>query len=115
MSAPRAAEELLIRILETLRDEGDAALCEALDLLSGATGENRFRHASSIVRGGARSGRRRIKDDRDLAEVAALEAKGHSRPRAISIVARAHASPSASADSVARRYRRRLAKISGPK
>jgi hypothetical protein len=107
------ALELYGKLLESLRsDGGDRAIADALDLLARGTGENKFRHASNILRGTV-AGRRPINDADEIAEIADLEAKGHRRSRAVSIVARRHATAQATADSLARRYRGRLAKISG--
>jgi hypothetical protein len=63
-------------LLAVLRADGERVLCDALDLLATDTGENRFRHASSIVRG-SRVGRTRIDDSAELAEINTLEKQGH--------------------------------------
>ena len=107
-----AALALYRQILKMRRVEGDAALCAALDMLAGDTGENKYRHAGNVLRG-ARAGRQRINDAREIREILELEKRGKSRGAAVSIVAQDHASPDVTAESLAHRYRGRLRKISG--
>src|SRR5438876_7326646 len=72
-SDPRrlAAERIYRAVLEGRRDAGDAALCDALNLLAGDNGENKFRNAAAIV-GGKRLGRAAIDDTAALRRVAAF-------------------------------------------
>jgi hypothetical protein len=56
-----AAEAIYNAMLNAQRDAGDAALCEALDLLAADTGQNKFRHAAAVLRG-RNGGRPKIDD-----------------------------------------------------
>jgi hypothetical protein len=106
-----AAEALHAAVLEAQRVAGDAALCDALELLSEGTGQNKFRHAASILRGTV-LGRSAIDDKEALRRVAAFAAHHPDRRReAVGIVAGQVAKASGeNVDSVERRLRRKLAK-----
>src|SRR5439155_9067093 len=64
-SDPRrlVAQGIYAALLAAQKDAGDAALCDALDLLARGTGQNKFQHAANILRGTV-LGRRAI-DDRE--------------------------------------------------
>ncbi len=104
----RAAEAVYDAILDAQRDAGDIALCEALDKLTSATGQNRFRHAASILRG-TKLGRHAIDDREPLRRIAAFPAARHRD--AVGIVARNIAGLGASpkqVKTIARRLQRKL-------
>ncbi len=109
-SGPRrgAAEAIYAAVLQAQRVAGDVALCEALDLLAAGTGENKFRHAASVLRGTEL--RRSAIDDRDaLRRIAAFPPA--RRRGAVGIVALRVAGPGATKKKVAaieRRLRRKL-------
>jgi hypothetical protein len=110
MSDPRqaVAEAIYAAVLEAQRDGGDAVLSAALDLLAEGTGQNKFRHAASVLRGRA-LGRSAIDDKAALRRVTALQPT--RRREAVSIVARQVAGPDASEKrvaAIARRLRRKL-------
>src|SRR3954447_11856059 len=67
------AEAILDAIVQGLRDDGDVALCEALDMLGQRTGQNKFQHAANVVRG-TRLGRHAIDDRAALWRIARGEA-----------------------------------------
>jgi hypothetical protein len=102
-----AAEAILDAMLQALRDDGDRALCDALDMLSQRTRQNKFRHAAAIVRG-IKLGRRAI-DDR----AALLRIEGFPPARragAVNTIARKVAGAGATAtkiESTERRLRRK--------
>jgi hypothetical protein len=103
-----AAEALHAAVLEAQRVAGDAALCDALELLSEGTGQNKFRHAASILRG-TLLGRSAIDDKEALRRVAAFPPD--RRREAVGIVAGQVAKARGeNVDSVERRLRRKLAK-----
>jgi hypothetical protein len=109
MSDPRSlAAEIYNAVLNAQHDDSDAVLSEALDLLAQNTGQNKFRHAASIVRGRA-LGRSVIDDKAALRRVAAFPPA--RRREAVGVVARqvagAHASDKRVA-AIARRLRRKL-------
>jgi hypothetical protein len=109
-SDPRrlAAEAVYDAILKAQRDAGDVALCEALDLLAAGTGQNKFRHAASVLRGTV-LGRHAINDREALRRIEAFPAV--RRREAVGIVARQIAGPDANdarVDAVANRLRRKL-------
>jgi hypothetical protein len=111
-SDPRrlAAEAVYSAILEARRDAGDAAVCDALDLLGAGAGQNRYRHAAAAIRGLA-PGRSAIDDDRALRRISAFPPA--RRRDAVGVVARDVAGAEASAKQVAaiaRRLRRKLSK-----
>lgn len=96
-------------MLRGLKDGGVCVPAEVLDLLAGETGDNRFRHASSILRGGSKGGRGRINDGAKMAAVRTLQREqGLKLSRAITIVAERYETPKTSAASVARRLRDRF-------
>ena len=110
MTDPRhpAAEAIYAAVLEAQRDGGDAALCAALDLLADGTGQNKFRHAASVLRGKV-LGRSVIDDKAALRRIAASPA-AHRR-EAVGIAARQIAGVGASEkqiDAIAHRLRRKL-------
>jgi hypothetical protein len=109
-SDPRhsAAESVYNAMLQAQRTAGDVALCEALDLLAAGTGENKFRHAASVLRGTV-LGRSAIDDKEALRRVAAFPPA--RRREAVGIVAGQIAKASGkNVDSIERRLRRKLAK-----
>jgi hypothetical protein len=104
----QAAEAIYHAMLDAQRDAGDVALCEALDLLAAGTGQNKFRHAASVLRGTV-LGRHAINDREALRRVAAFPAA--RRREAVGIVARQVAGVDASdarVDAIAQRLRRKL-------
>jgi len=105
-----AATRLFQALLAARRAGGDGTLGDALDMLAGATKEGRYQFASNVIRGGAKAGRHRLDDQAEIEEIRRLMDEGHSRGAAIGIVARANASPAATVESLARRYRGRLKK-----
>lgn len=105
-----AAEAIYNAMLEAQRDVGDVALCEALDLLAVDTGQNKFRHAAAVVRG-TKLGRTATDDRAAIQRIVAFP-PAHRR-EAVGIVAcdMAKSEPGSSADSIARRLRRKLRNI----
>lgn len=104
-----AAEAIFNVMLQAQRDVGDVALCEALDLLAGDTGQNTFRHMASILRGVAAPGRKAIDDQAALRHIAAFPPV--QRREAVGIVAQRVAGANATrkrVDAIARRLRRKL-------
>lgn len=104
----RAAEEIYRKMVEAQRDVGDAALCDALDLLAYGTGANKFRHAAAIVRG-AKLGRHAIDDREALERIAKFPE--HRRREAVGTVARQMAGPDSSRaaiEAIERRLRRKI-------
>jgi hypothetical protein len=102
------SEGLYLALLNSQRDDGDVALCEALDLLAEGTGQNCFRHAASVIRGRA-LGRHAIDDKAALRRIAAYPAD--RRREAVGIEARQIAGADASdkqVDAIAHRLRRKL-------
>jgi hypothetical protein len=100
-----AAEAVYDAILKGQRDAGDIALCEALDKLTSATGQNRFRHAASVLRG-TKLGRHAIDDKASLRRIMATPAD--RRREAVGILAGQIAATSGERpDSIARRLRRK--------
>ena len=93
------AEAILDAIVQGLRDDGDVALCEALDMLGQRTGKNKFQHAANIVRG-TKLGRHPINDRLALWRIA--------RGESVSEVAGQVARPDEKVTSVERRLRRKL-------
>ncbi|SRR5258706_8606793 len=109
-SDPRrlAAQAIFQALLQAQRDAGDTALCEALDLLAQGTGENRFRHAASVLRG-IKLGRHEIDDREALRRIAAYSPA--RRRAAAGIVARQVAGAEASntrVNTIANRLRKKL-------
>jgi hypothetical protein len=105
-----AAEAILRTVLEAQREGGDVALCDALDLLAEGTGQNKFRHAASVLRG-TKLGRRAIDDKVSLRRIAAFPPA--RRHEAVGIVARQEAGAAASkrkVDTIAHRLREKLRK-----
>ncbi|WMT78858.1 hypothetical protein [Bradyrhizobium sp. Ash2021] len=104
----RAAEAIYNAMLQAQRDAGDAALCEALDLLAADTGQNKFRFAASVLRG-TTLGRLAINDAEALRRITAFPPA--RRREAVGVVARqvagAEANP-ARVDAIAHRLRRKL-------
>jgi hypothetical protein len=73
-SVPRPGPlEILDTLLRAKRQDADAALIEAIDMLTAKTGENRFRHAASVVRGKV-LGRHTIDDKAAVRRIAAFPA-----------------------------------------
>jgi hypothetical protein len=112
MSDPRqaTAEAILAVVLEAQRDAGDEVLCDALDLLAEGTGQNKFRHAASVLRGKV-LGRSVIDDKAALRRIRAFSAA--RRREAVGIVAREVAGTDASearVEAIAHRLRRKLRK-----
>ncbi len=102
------AQAIYRAMLRAQRDEGDAALCEALDLLAADTGQNKFRHAASVLRG-IRLGRHAIDDKNAIRRIEAFPAG--RRREAAGIVARQIAGAGASdalVVTIAQRLRRKL-------
>jgi hypothetical protein len=109
-SRSTAAEAIYNAVLQAERVAGDVALCEALDLLAAGTGQNKFRHAASMLRGTV-LGRAAIDDKAALRRISTFEPS--RRREAVSIVARQVAGTEASdkrVDAIARRLRRKLKK-----
>jgi hypothetical protein len=105
-----AVADLHAAILDARRIAGDAAVCDALDLLGAGAGQNRYRHAAAAIRGLA-PGRSAIDDDRPLRRISAFPPA--RRRDAVGIVAREVAGVAATdkqVDAVARRLRRKLSK-----
>lgn len=104
------AEALYRELLRSLQVDGDAALADALDMLARGLGENRFRHASTILRGAA-AGPKSIDDAEALRRIAAFPPA--QQREAVGIVAHHMAGPGASrrqVESLARRLRRKRQK-----
>lgn len=102
------ASDILNALLKARRTHGDAALIEALDLLTERSGENKYRHAAAIVRGTV-LGRTAIDDQAALRRIAAFPAE--RRRDAVGVVAGQIAeSTGEKIESVARRLRRKLEK-----
>ena len=111
-SDPRriAAERIYAAVLEAQRDVGDVGLLAALDLLAEGTGQNKFRHAASVLRGTV-LGRTAINDVEALRRIAAFPAA--RRREAVGVVARQIAGPDADdkrVDAIAHRLRHKLRK-----
>ncbi len=110
MTSP-AAERLFAAMLDSLHESGDAAICDALELLAADTEKNTFRHAAAFVRG-AISGRPAINDLEALRRIATFPLS--RRREAIGIVAKElggrDADP-ARVDAIARRLRHKRAKM----
>jgi hypothetical protein len=105
----RLATEIYAAVQNARRDDvGVAALCEVLDLLAESRGQNKFRHAASVLRGTEL--RRSAIDDREsLRRIAAFPPV--RRRGAVGIVAPQVAGPGATKKQVAaiaRRLRRKL-------
>jgi hypothetical protein len=105
----RLAAEIYAAVQNARRDDvGVAALCAALDLLAESRGQNKFRHAASVLRGTEL--RRSAIDDREaLRRIAAFSPA--QRRGAVGIVARRVAGPGAAKKQVAaiaHRLRRKL-------
>jgi hypothetical protein len=66
-----AAESILQAVLNAKLDARDIALCEALEKLAEGTGQNKFRHAASVLRG-TKLGRNAIDDHAALRAIAAF-------------------------------------------
>src|SRR6266446_6425462 len=66
------------------REIGDVGICQALDLLAEGTGQNKYQHAASILRGTV-AGRPTIDDEAALRRIAAFPAA--RRREAVGIVA----------------------------
>jgi hypothetical protein len=110
MTDPRhsAAQGIYAAMLEAQREGGDAVLYAALDLLAESTGQNKFRHAASVLRG-IKLGRHEIDDREALRRIAAYSPA--RRRAAASIVARQVAGAEASntrIDTIANRLRKKL-------
>jgi hypothetical protein len=102
----RAAKAIYAAVLQAQRVAGDVALCEALELLSEGTGQNKFRHAASVLRGTV-LGRTAIDDQEALCRIAAFPPA--RRREAVGIVAGQIAKASGKrVDTVERRLRRKL-------
>jgi hypothetical protein len=102
------AEAIYSAMIEAQRVDGDAALCEALDLLAAGTGQNKFRHAASVLRGTV-LGRSAVDDKEALRRVAAFPPA--RRREAVGLIARQVAGPGAEpkdVESIGRRLRRKL-------
>jgi hypothetical protein len=105
-----AAEAILDAMLQALRDDGDRALCDALDMLAQRTRQNKFRNAASIVRG-TKLGRTAIDDRAALRRIAGFAPALHHE--AVGIVAQDIAGSGASktrVDTIAHRLRRKIPK-----
>ena len=90
------------------REIGDIGFCQALDLLAEGTGQNKYQHAASILRG-AVLGRKAINDNHALRRIAAFPMA--RRHEAVGIVAGQLAGAGASEkeiDTIAHRLRRKL-------
>jgi hypothetical protein len=106
-----AAEAIYNGLLNAQRDDGDGALCDALDKLAEGTGQNKFRHAASVLRGTV-LGRSAIDDVAALRRITAYPAA--QRREAVGIVARQIAGSDATEkqiDAIAHRLRRKLRQI----
>lgn len=104
------AGDILDALLEARRTHGDAALIEALSLLTERSGENKYRHAASIVRGTV-LGRTAIDDGAALRRIAAFPSE--RRREAVGVVAKQVAGAGATEnriEAIARRLRRKLKK-----
>src|SRR5947209_2097276 len=104
--AHNSAHGIYQALLAAQRDDGDAALVEALDLLAEDTGQNKFRHAAGVIRG-TKLGRHAIDDDWAVRRIATFPAA--QRREAVGIVARQVAGPDATdkqVDADAHRLRR---------
>jgi hypothetical protein len=103
----RIAAEIFANVQNARRDDvGVAALCLVLDLLAESRGQNKFRHAASVVRGTEL--RRSAIDDREaLRSIAAFSPA--QRSGAVGIVALRVAGPGAAKKTVeAIKHRLRL-------
>jgi hypothetical protein len=105
-----AAESVYNAILAARRDAGDAAVCDALDLLAAGAGRNQYRYAAAAIRGLA-PGRSAIDDAWALRRI--LKFPPARRREAVSIVARLAAGAEAGSkriNAIERRLRRKLSK-----
>lgn len=101
-----AAEGVYAALVAAQRNAGDVPLCLALEKLAGDTGQNKFRHAASILRGSVLG--RSIDDGAALLRIAAFPPA--RRRDAVGLVARQLAGAGASSarlEAVARRLRRK--------
>jgi hypothetical protein len=106
-----AAEALYGAIIEARRDAGDAAVCDALDMLGAGAGQDRYLRAASAIRDLA-PGRPAVDDELALRRI--MKYPPDRRREAVGIVAR-HLAPGADAGSknfksIRRRLSRKLAK-----
>jgi hypothetical protein len=104
------AGEILDALLDARRADADAALIEALDLLTERTGQNKYRHAASIMRG-TKLGRHEIDDRAALRRIRGFPPE--QRHKAASVVAGQIAGAGASeqrVEAIANRLRRKLRK-----
>jgi hypothetical protein len=107
----QAAERIYAALIEAQRDAGDVGLAAALEKLAEGTGQNKFRHAASILRGKV-LGRSAIDDKAALRRVAAFPPT--RRREAVGIVALQVAGVGASearVEAIAQRLRRKLRSI----
>src|SRR3954466_8003354 len=102
-----AAARIYADLLKSMRVDGESPLADALDMLGVGLGANKFRHASSVLRG-LKTGRTPHDDDAALAEVRTRMAAGQKRGDAIAIVARTLVGPATSVESASRRLRGKL-------
>ena len=109
VDARRLAAEIYAAVQNARRDDvGVGVLCAVLDLLAESRGQNKFRHAASVVRGTEL--RRSAIDDREaLRRIAAFPPA--RRRGAVGTVALGVAGPGAAkkqVEAIARRLRRKL-------
>ena len=107
MSDPRSLAEALYN--ESLGDDAGSVLVELLDVHADRTGQNTPRHASRILRGARRAGRKGIDDSKALRRIKAFPP--WQRREAVGKVAQFEAGPGASAkqvETIAQRLRRKL-------
>src|SRR4051795_7259981 len=105
--ASNSAHGIYQALVAAQRDDGDAALVEALDLLAEDSGQNKFRHAAGVIRG-TKLGRHAIDDNAALRSIAAYPAT--QRREAVGTVARQMAGADATdkqVDAIANRLRRK--------
>ena len=105
------ADDATNRIYEALVKAGDAALSQALNMLAIRTGENRYRHASAVVRQDRRAGRPRIDDAGEITEIKRLIASGSKPAQARYAIAKKHADVrEITIRSLIRHYEKRMGK-----